>query len=215
MSIMRRFVYIFFRIFFRIDFIGASNIPATGPVVLASNHPSFMDPILVQMGTDRWVRFLGMKEIVSWPVVGLLARAFGMLQVGESPRAGGHALWQAMTVLEQGGVVGMYPEGGRTDGGVMGPAKAGLGRLALHAGVAVVPVVIFGSGRAWPKEFALPAPWKIVVAYLPPMRFSGEPTRERFQEIADEVRARIVEVQQRYSDGPALPGSRAAGAPGY
>ena len=215
MSIMRRFVYIIFRIFFRIDFVGAANIPPAGPVVLVSNHPSFMDPILLQMGTDRWVRFLGMKEIASWPVVGLLARAFGMLQVGDSPRGGGHALWQAMNVLEEGGVVGVFPEGGRTDGRVMGPAKAGLGRLALQPGVAILPAVVFGSGRSWPKAFLLPAPWKVVIAYLPPMRFSGEPTRQRFQEIADEVRARIVEFQQRHAVGPPLPGSKAAGAQGY
>ena len=215
LGLLRRITLIFFRIYFRIDFVGVENIPASGGVVIASNHPSYLDPIVLQMGTDRWVRWLGMKEITGWPVVGRLSRWFGMLEVGDSPRGGGHALWQAMKVLEEGGVVGLYPEGGRTEGALMGPAKAGLGRLALQPGVAVVPAVVFGTGRAWPRGLLLPVPRKIVIAYLPPMRFDGAATRERYQQIADDVRSRIVDVQKRHSIGPALPGSRKSEARRY
>lgn len=216
MRFWRRVVYILARLFWRIDFVGVENIPATGPVVIASNHPSYLDPIILQMGTDRWVRWLGQKEIRSWPIVGILVKFAGMVEVGESPRGGGHALWQAMKVLEEGGTVGLFPEGERTPyRGLMGPAKAGLGRLALHPNVTIVPAVIFGSGRSWPRGFALPAPTKIVIAYLPPMRFSGEPTRERFQQIANEVREKILEVQKKHGVGPPLPGSKAPDASGY
>jgi len=215
LGLLRRITRIFFRVYFRIDFVGAHNIPPTGGVVVVSNHPSFLDPIVLQMGTDRWIRWLGMKEISGWPVVGTLSRWFGMLEVGDSPRGGGHALWRAMRVLEEGGVVGLFPEGGRTEGDVMGPGKAGLGRLALQPSVAIVPAVIFGTGRAWPRGLLLPAPRKIVIAYLPPVRFSGDATRERFQQITDDVRDRIIAVQRRHKVGPALAGSRKSEARRY
>ena len=215
LGLLRRIVRIFFRIYFRIDFVGAENIPAAGAMVLVSNHPSYLDPITLQMGTDRWIRWLGMKEITGWPIVGMLSRWFGMLEVGDSPRGGGHALWQAMKVLEEGGAVGLYPEGGRTEGTLMGPAKAGLGRLALQPGVTIVPAVVFGMNRAWPRPLLFPAPRKVVIAYLPPMRFTGEPSRERFQQIADEVRDKIVAMQRKHRIGPALRGSRKSEARRY
>lgn len=199
------------RLLFAIQFVGARNVPLSGPVVLAANHPSYLDPVLIQLGVrSRIVRWLGMREISGWPVFGRLARAFGMLEVGESPRAGGHALWRAIQVLEEGGVVGVFPEGGRTVGRFMGPAKPGLGRLATLPGVAVVPTVVFGSGRAWPRGFLLPAPHKIVVAYLPPLRF--EPGADP-REVADAVRERIVELQGRHQRGPAPEGARLREAP--
>jgi 1-acyl-sn-glycerol-3-phosphate acyltransferase len=98
----------------------------------------------------------------------------------------------AFTILGRGGTIGMYVEGGRSRNGLVGEeAKAGIGRLALESGAAVVPVAILGSHkvRNW-KRLRFP---KIVVRYGRPIRFEriAEPTREQQQACADEILRRI------------------------
>jgi 1-acyl-sn-glycerol-3-phosphate acyltransferase len=206
----RFLVDVTFRTCFRLHYTGCERIPREGPVVIASNHPSYLDPILLQHGTDRWVRYIAERWILELPLFGPLARTAGMLPVGDDTGSRGDALWRAIQVLEAGGVVGIFPEGWRTRVPPMGPAKRGLGRLALVPGTVVVPAAIFGSGRAWPRGFALPMPSKISVAFLPPMRFD----RGRdLQEIADEVRRVIVAELMKHPIG--LPPRGAPDAVGY
>lgn len=198
---------LFLRIFFQVQYVGAENLPASGPVVIASNHPSYLDPVLLQHATSRWVRWLALKEILGWPVIGPFTRWAGMLEVGDATGERGHALWRAMQVLEEGGVVGIFPEGGRSDGPLMGPVKPGLGRLALVKDAVVVPAVVIGAGQAWPQNLAFFWFHKIVVVFLPPMKFDGPPGGATYRRIAEEVREKIVEVQKRHPLGPAPKGS--------
>ena len=104
----------------------------------------------------------------------------------------------AEAILDHGGVVAMYPEGGRSrTGKLAGPAKPGIGRLALESGAPVVPIAIFGSSkiRNW-KRLRFP---RVRVEYGEPLHFDREPgaTRERQQEVADAIFAEIRALYAR------------------
>ncbi|CAH1221353.1 1-acyl-sn-glycerol-3-phosphate acyltransferase [Paenibacillus plantiphilus] len=134
-----RFLY---AIFFRFEAHGLENIPATGPVVLASNHISFFDPPTVGIKLDRMVHFMAKAELFRIPLFGPLIRGVGAFPV----KRGGvskDAIRSAITLLEAGGVMGIFPEGTRNAGDAMG--KKGAAMIALRSKSTVVPCAIIGK----------------------------------------------------------------------
>jgi 1-acyl-sn-glycerol-3-phosphate acyltransferase len=164
LRVVRFMLYLFFRIFHAIQYRGTRNVPKTGPVLIAGNHPSYLDPLVVGLGTERLVRFFALKEILEAPVVGWLARQWGTLPV--VPRGDNEpTVEKAIRILKRGGAIGIFPEGRRSFQSVMGPVKPGVGRLAGRSGAPVVPCVIYGTWKAWPHRTGLPHPAKIVVEF--------------------------------------------------
>lgn len=134
-----RFLY---AIFFRFEAHGLENIPATGPVVLASNHISLFDPPTVGIKLDRMVHFMAKAELFKIPLFGPLIRGVGAFPV----KRGGvskDAIRSAITLLEAGGVMGIFPEGTRNAGDAMG--KKGAAMIALRSKSTVVPCAIIGK----------------------------------------------------------------------
>lgn len=205
MKIIRFMLHIFFRIFHALQFHGAENIPLKGPAIIAGNHPSFFDPVVVQLGTDRWVRFFALADLLDVPIVGWLIRKAGILPV---VRGGDNeaSVQKALRILRRGGVVGIFPEGRLSHRYTMGEPKPGVGRLAVQSGAPVVPCVIYGTWKAWPYRTALPHPAKIVVDFLPPLRPEGADTREDHERLARRVREAIVAEQLKHRLGPAPSG---------
>jgi 1-acyl-sn-glycerol-3-phosphate acyltransferase len=186
--------YPYCRLVFRLRAQQVDLVPPDGPVILAPNHFSAMDHWFVGMMLPRRVRFMAKSQLFK----GLFLE-FVLAHSGAFPVRRGQqdeqSIETALTVLGRGGVLVIYPEGGRSRSGRIGDkARHGIGRLALESGAPVVPVAVHGSelARNW-RRFQFPA---VTVRYGEPMRFGLEPgaPRERHQQIADEVLAAVHRV---------------------
>ena len=199
-------LYIWMRIFHGLQFSGTANIPKEGAIVIAGNHPSYFDPVVLSLATPRLVRFFAIAELLKVPVVGWFARQWGILPVY---RGGNNepTVQKALRVLQRGGAIGIFPEGRRSLQYAMGTARPGVGRLAVQGGAKIVPCVIYGTWKAWPHLTALPHPAKIVVDFLPAITVDPTDTRENHEAIALRVRELIVAEQLKHRVGPAPDGS--------
>ncbi|WP_237205004.1 lysophospholipid acyltransferase family protein [Rothia nasimurium] len=133
------------------EVVGAENIPASSGAILASNHVSFIDSIFLPLAAPRQVFFLAKSDYFTTPgVKGRLMKWF-FTSVGQLPidRSGGaksaESLAAAVAALREGKLVGIYPEGTRSPDGRLYRAKIGVARLALEAGVPIIPVAQFGN----------------------------------------------------------------------
>jgi 1-acyl-sn-glycerol-3-phosphate acyltransferase len=150
------------RTWFRIRLEGAGHIPAGGPVILASNHRSNLDPVLLAAAVRRPVAFMAKVELFVWPL-GWILRFIGQFPV----QRGGidrEALRRTSAVLAQGGVLGLFPEGTRGDGS-FASVHPGLAYIVLRERCPVLPVAIFGTERVRRRFGWLPfaSPVRIVI----------------------------------------------------
>ncbi len=177
---------------FRARAFGSEYVP-NGPVILAPNHASFMDHFFTGAFIRRRVQFMGKSQLFKG-VLGWIYSHGGVFPV----RRGLHdeeTFITAFTILNRGGAIVMYCEGGRSRTGKLADeAKPGIGRLALESGVPVVPIAILGSYqvRNW-KRLHFP---RVTVQYGTPIKFKVVPdaTREQQQEAADEIFGRIRQL---------------------
>ena len=165
-----------------------------GPLILAPNHASFMDHFFTGAFVRRRVQFMAKSQMFSGPIASYIYSHGGVFPVRRGLQDE-DAFESAFAVLERGGTIGMYCEGGRSRNGRMADqAKRGIGRLALQTGAPVVPVAILGSHqvRNW-KRLHFP---RVTVAYGEPLRFDldPDPTPERQQQAADHILDRIREL---------------------
>jgi 1-acyl-sn-glycerol-3-phosphate acyltransferase len=175
---------------FRARGIGSENVPL-GPVILAPNHASFMDHFFTGAFVRRRIQFMAKSQLFSSPVPQYIFSHGGVFPVRRGAQDD-EAFISAYKILERGGAIGMYCEGGRSrNGQVATETRPGIGRLALESGAPVVPVGILGSHqvRNW-KRLQFP---RVTVSYGQPLRFEpiAEPTRDQQQEAADLILERI------------------------
>jgi 1-acyl-sn-glycerol-3-phosphate acyltransferase len=133
--------------YFSLERTGRKNIPKKGPVILASNHRSFLDPFLIGCCMWRPVYFVAKRELFSKGWQAWILNGLGAFPIkrGESDE---QSMATARAVLERGGAVVIFPEGTRIRKGQLARPKRGVGRLALETGAPVVPIAIMGSERA-------------------------------------------------------------------
>jgi 1-acyl-sn-glycerol-3-phosphate acyltransferase len=173
--------------------VGSSHVPATGPVIVAPNHFSFMDHFFVGAFMRRDVRFMAKSQLFK-PPMQFIYRHGGVFPVRRGQRDE-EAFTTAETILRQGGLITIYPEAGRSRTGKLAEhAKPGVGRLALDSGAPVVPVAIHGTlkTRNW-KRLQFP---KVTILFGEPVTFPAEQgaSRERHQEVADAIFDRVKEL---------------------
>jgi 1-acyl-sn-glycerol-3-phosphate acyltransferase len=138
---------------FRIEVQGAHLLPATGPVVVAANHVSHLDPVHLGISITRQGRvaaFLAKRELFEQPVRGRLLRAMGQIEVDRGGRAA-DSLQSAEAALRRGHVVAVFPEGTISTSFVPCPPRSGAARLALTTGSPIVPVAVWGGQRVLTK----------------------------------------------------------------
>jgi len=171
---------------YRVRAIGVKNVPKNGPLLLAPNHFSQMDHFFIGLYLRRQVRFMAKSQMFGPPVLTYIYKHGGVFPV----RRGHHdeeAFKTAFTILDQGGMLLVYAEGGRSRSDQLGEVKPGIGRIALESGAPVVPVAIHGSAgvRRW-KRFRFP---KVTVQFGEPIAFPIEksPSRGRQLEVATEA----------------------------
>ena len=161
----------------------------TGPVIIAPNHFSFMDHFFVGAFIRRRVRFMAKSQLFARPMQFVYTHG-GVFPVRRGYRDE-EAFITANSILERGGLIVMYCEGGRSRTGKLSDQpKRGIGRLALESGATVVPAAIHGSSkvRNW-KRLQFP---KVTVQYGEPMRWEAIPSRpDQQQQVANEIFAQI------------------------
>ncbi|HEX8650744.1 MAG TPA: lysophospholipid acyltransferase family protein [Pyrinomonadaceae bacterium] len=155
------------RLLWRIRYEGIENIPSSGGLIVAANHQTYIDPFWIGFPINRAQRFLAWDEAFDWPVVGKLMRLMGAwpLQIEKSDPT---AIRRTLQWLRDGGVVTIFPEGGRAlPTGELSRFKPGAVRMALEANVPILPVTIRGAHRVWPKGYRLPRFANVEIIYHP------------------------------------------------
>ena len=190
---------------------GLDNIPAHGAAIIASNHLSFSDSIFMPLMVHRPVVFLAKSEYFTGTgIKGRLTAAFFRL-TNQLPmdRSGGAAsaasLNAGMEVLKHGGLLGIYPEGTRSPDARLYRGKVGVARLALRAGVPVVPVAMIGTDKVQPIGKRLPNIRRIGMVFGEPLDFSQyrDQAEDRTvqRKVTDEIMTRLMRLSgQEYVD---------------
>jgi len=136
----------------RFDFRGADNIPRKGGAILAINHVSYLDFAITgtaALPANRYVRFMAKKEIFANKLAGPLMR--GMHHISVDRSSGSASFVAALRALKAGEIIGIFPEGTTSTSFEIKELKSGAVRLAMGAGVPIVPSIIWGSQRIWTK----------------------------------------------------------------
>jgi 1-acyl-sn-glycerol-3-phosphate acyltransferase len=165
-AMVRGVVTPLFRVYFRMQVSGREHVPAEGAAIVAPNHKSFWDSFFVGICTKRHLRFMAKTELIEARYGALLVRlgAFPVRR-GEADK---DALETARTVLRQGGLLALFPEGTRIrDPDELGHPKRGAGRLALESGAPIVPAAICGTENLFAGP--LPKPKRVQVAFAEPI----------------------------------------------
>ena len=190
---------------------GLEHVPRTGGVILASNHLSFVDSVVIPSEVPRKVVFLAKSDYFtgSGPK-GMASRLWfeglGMLPVDrDDTRAAIASLEIALDVLGRGEAFGIYPEGTRSRDGRLYRGRTGVAHLALTAGVPVVPVGLTGTEKVQPVGSSRPRVVPITVSFGKPIdvagRFEGVPLGRARREVTDEVMAAIQELSGQVEAG--------------
>jgi len=167
----RPVVAVFCRLMWRMEWRHTEYIPLTGGLIIAANHQTYIDPFWVCGRVPRPARFLAWNEAFNWPIVGFSLRLLGAwpLQLEGSDPA---PIRRSLQWLSEGGAIMIFPEGGRGNpDGSMKKLKAGAVRMALDAGVPILPVTIRGGEQVWPNTFRLPRfRRRVEIIYHPPIQ---------------------------------------------
>jgi 1-acyl-sn-glycerol-3-phosphate acyltransferase len=194
-----------FRILFSYDCIGEELLPNRGGGIVAANHPSYLDPILLSLQVRRPIRFMAWDALFRVPLLGSLIRAFGAFPVDTTRGRGRSAYETARDLVLDGEIVGLFPEGRRSQSGWMAPTlREGAARLALETGAPLFPATIVGAFRAWPHFRALPRPARIKVRFHEPI----DPRPYRDLPESEAVAALLAELVRRV-DRTLMPGVKA------
>jgi 1-acyl-sn-glycerol-3-phosphate acyltransferase len=190
---------------------GLENIPTDGPVILAANHLSFIDSVVIPMVVPRRVSFLAKAEYFTGTgVKGSLSRWFfsslGHVPVhrgkGRDARA---ALDTAAEILARGDAFAIYPEGTRSLDGMLHRGRTGVARMALESGAPVVPVGIIGTDKVQPVGSKIPKIVPVTIRFGEPLDFSRYDGMQEslpvLRSVTDEIIYRILDLSgQEYVD---------------
>jgi len=195
-----------FAVYFRWSVFNPERVPQKGPVILASNHASFLDPPLVGSGFHRDINYLARESLFRFPGIGALLRSWNSVPV-DRDAGGARGLKTILDRLLGGAGIILFPEGTRTRDGKLQPAHSGIGLIVAKSDAPVVPVRVFGTFEAYGRDKKIPRPKKVIVKYGPPMQFEKLRAETKtcdkarlkaiYQEIADEIMAAIAKLEPR------------------
>src|SRR6266436_4024314 len=180
-----------FKLYFRWRVYNSERVPLEGPVILASNHASYVDPPLVGAGVRRGINYLARENLFRFPVVGWVLRKWNSVPVN---REGGGAkgLKAILDRLLAGGAIILFPEGTRTRDGKLQPARSGIGLTVIKSTAPVVPERELGTFEAFGRHMKFPRPRRIMVKYGEAMMF--EQLREEAKTCS---KPRLKEIYQQ------------------
>jgi 1-acyl-sn-glycerol-3-phosphate acyltransferase len=193
-NLLRPVVHAVSRAVWHVRFRGVEHIPRSGGVVIAANHQTYVDPFWITVPVRRPIRYLAWSEAFKWPLAGRALEILGAWPV-VIERGNPSAHRRSLSWLRGGGAVMIFPEGGRATGsGAMARFKSGAARLALEAGVPVLPVTVRGGHAAWPRGQRWPRTGHVEIIFHPPQQLSvhpGEDARRAAQRETETLAATI------------------------
>jgi 1-acyl-sn-glycerol-3-phosphate acyltransferase len=198
-------VNLYMRSLCRLDSCGLENIPFKGGLIIASNHTSIADPLLLGSTVPRELWYMAKKELFK---VFLLKNIISRLNAFPVDRFGFdiEAIRQSLAVLKQGGALVMFPEGTRSKDSVIREGKIGMGMLARKAGVPIVPAYMENSKNAGINFFK---GRKLKIIFGQVVKANWINTRQNskigYKEITDEVMKRIKILKQKINPLPRMP----------
>lgn len=180
-----------YRVLFRVQVSGAHRVPATGPAILAANHRSFFDTVVLMLSVPRRTMFVGKAEYLDRWTTRRLFPALGMIPIQrDAGRKAMAALDTAARVLQEGNLLGIYPEGTRSRDGLLHRGHTGVAQLALLTGAPVVPIGLAGTERIQPIGARVPRPFRrAAIAFgepIDPASYGG-PARRRRQQLTEDL----------------------------
>jgi 1-acyl-sn-glycerol-3-phosphate acyltransferase len=189
----------------RFDFKGVHHIPRDGGAILSINHVGYLDFALTgtaALPTGRYVRFMAKKEVFDNKLAGPLMR--GMHHISVDRSSGSASFVAALRALRAGEIVGIFPEGTISVSFEIKELKSGAVRLAMAAGVPVIPTIVWGSQRIWTKKVKRNLrreKFPVTVAFGEPLYFDKQSNVEASESLLRETMiAMLHEVQQKYPD---------------
>ena len=204
----RRLFFLICRAAFRLTVEGGEHEPAAGPLIVAGNHASMLDPPLIGMCLRRQGTYLAKGELFSVPILGAWLRSIGSFPVhrGTPDR---RAIRRSLEILENGGVVVIFPEGTRSLDGRLRDPEPGAAMIALRAGAPVLPAAVVNSHRILPKGARWPRFERVTVRFGPQLmvpKVEGRLDRAALEhwgrQIMDAI-ARMLPEDQRPVPAPA------------
>lgn len=194
----------YYRLWHRWRVLNPERVPLTGPVIIAANHASYLDPPLIGSGVHRPINYLARESLFRFPGFAWYLRALNCVPV-DRDGAGAAGLKGILDRLHDGGAVILFPEGTRTGDGALKPARAGIGLTVIKSNAPLVPVRVFGTFDAWSRDKKFPRPCRVTVKYGVPMDFktlreeaktcSKPRVKEIYQVIADQLMAEIAKLE--------------------
>ena len=190
---------------FKFDFEGAENIPRKGGAILAINHTSYLDFALAgtaALPVKRYVRFMAKKELFDNKIVGPLLR--GMHHINVDRSNGAASFVTALKALESGEIIGIFPEGTISTSFEIKQLKSGAVRMAIGAGVPIVPTIVWGGQRVFTK--GVKPSFKrskvpVSVLFGSPISYSKDSSIEVAEKQLREVMIQMLrDVQEKYPD---------------
>lgn len=195
---------VFFRAGMRWRVEGVSNVPTTGPVILASNHASFLDPPLVGAALPRDINYLARESLFRFVGVGALLRSWNAVPV-DREGGGAKGLRIILDRLLANRAIILFPEGTRTSDGNLQRARSGVGLIVIKSAAPVVPVRVFGTFEAYGRGMRFPRFRPVAVRFGRPLTFTElrreavECPKDRlkaiYQEVADEIMSAIGSIE--------------------
>jgi 1-acyl-sn-glycerol-3-phosphate acyltransferase len=217
-GVLRAFLTPFLMVLFRPKVKGLRHVPASGPVIIASNHLSFSDSIFMPLVVPRKVTFLAKSEYFTSPGPKGLLKKLTFIALGQVPvdRSGGRrseaALITGLKVLAEGKCLGIYPEGTRSPDGRLYKGRTGIARLAIESGAPIIPVAMFNTEKIQPTGTVVPKVMRVEMIFGEPMYFEGDSTDlQHLRDVTDKIMSTIQALSgQEYVDTYATKAKKSA-----
>lgn len=183
--------YLICKLYFRMRMVGLEKIPATGPVVLAANHGSFLDPFWLGSGINRYVQYI-MHASYYNSIAHPFFRMLMTIPVDDKSQI--RALKAGAEALKEGICVAMFPEGHVSDDGKLQKPKSGALFLAQRSGAVVIPVAVIGNTRSFARWHRIPRPFQITLQVGDPFTVPKDASRKEVAELTDKVMSDLARM---------------------
>lgn len=180
-------VFTYCKIVYRMRIVGKENIPQKGPIIIAANHKSFLDPPLIEITCGRYARFLAKEELTKSKFLAMLCFLFDAILVKRDSKEV-TAIKESLKTLKNGDCLTLFPEGTRNGLAKGEDVKDGVAFFAVRSGAKVVPCGIKGGKKG---------DWKVTITYGKPLDFSkykGAKDKETLDKVTNEIMENILKL---------------------
>jgi len=191
---------ILFMLFWKFEVQGIENVPKKGPLIIASNHTSNLDPLLLGIAMNRKMHFIAKKEVFESFIGNFVCRKLNAFPV-DREKTDIKALKNTLQILQDGEVLGIFPEGSRSSDGELQDFKLGIIRIAIKTGAPILPAGIIGAHKVYPQNSKFPVFFKhkIIVRFGSPKSLENQRNKDKNYQnesltmLSEQIRALTVE----------------------